>query len=168
MVAVEILSSFPSHESDLSGLIYSAVEVYPVHGIHRILDGIAKLMSPTVYAGCILARKFVSNALEQVDYVFNDPFNSAFQGGQLLGFQGDQPLGGQGDARNARFHIAKLNVVFRRTVLLARMRTTFRAMARTRRSSPSPNSQCRPTRVMTFKLPLSLGASVSSIEGHGV
>ena len=38
---------FPSHESDLPGHIYRAVEVAADHGIHRILDDIAKLMSPT-------------------------------------------------------------------------------------------------------------------------
>ena len=37
---------FPSHESDLPGHIYRAVEVAADHGIHRILDDIAKLMSP--------------------------------------------------------------------------------------------------------------------------
>ena len=41
---------FPSHESDLPGHIYSAVEVAADHGIHHTLDDIAKLMSPTVYA----------------------------------------------------------------------------------------------------------------------
>ena len=29
---------FPSHESDLPGHIYSAVEVAAGHGVHRILD----------------------------------------------------------------------------------------------------------------------------------
>ena len=38
---------FPSHESDLPGHIYRAVEVAADHGIHRILDDIAKLMGPT-------------------------------------------------------------------------------------------------------------------------
>ena len=37
---------FPSHESDLPGHINRAVEVAADHGIHRILDDIAKLMSP--------------------------------------------------------------------------------------------------------------------------
>ena len=37
---------FPSHESDLPGHIYRAVEVAADHGIHRILDDIVKLMSP--------------------------------------------------------------------------------------------------------------------------
>ena len=83
---------FPSHESDLPGHIYSAVEVAADHGIHHILDDIAKLMSPTVYTDYVLARTFVSHTLERAKYVFNDPIKSAFQG--------DQPLGDHGYARN--------------------------------------------------------------------
>jgi len=83
---------FPSHESDLPGHIYSAVEVAADHGIHHILDDVARLVSPTVYTDYVLARTFVIPTLEQAKYVFNDLVKSAFQG--------DQPLGDQGDARN--------------------------------------------------------------------
>ena len=80
---------FPFHESDLPG---------DDRGLHHILDGVAKLVSPTVYADYVLARTFVSPTLERVEYVFNDPIKSAFQGGQLLGDQGNQPRGYQGDS----------------------------------------------------------------------
>ena len=98
MITIEILSSLSSHESDQPGHIYSAVEVAAGHGINHILDDIAKLMNPAVYADYVLARTFVSHTLERVEHVFNDPIKSAFQGGQLLGDQRDQPLGDQGDA----------------------------------------------------------------------
>ena len=81
----------PSHESDLPGHIYSAVEVAADHGIHHILDDIAKPMSPTVYADYVLARTFVSHTLERPKYVFNGPIKSAFNE--------DQPLGDHGYAR---------------------------------------------------------------------
>ena len=81
---------FPFHESDLPG---------DDHGIHHFLDDVEKLVSPTVHAEYVLARAFVSPTLERVEYVFNGPIKSSFQGGQLLGDQGDQPLGDQGDAR---------------------------------------------------------------------
>ena len=137
---------FPSRESDLPGRIYIAVEIAGGHGIHHMFDGVAKLVSPAVYADYVLARTFVSRPLERVDYVFNGPIKSAFQGEQLLG--------DQGDAQNARFQIPKLKLVFQKTDLLARVSTTLRARARTRRSSPSPNSPGRPMKVMTFKLRL--------------
>jgi hypothetical protein len=69
---------FPSHESDLPGHIYSAVEVAADHGIHHILDDVARLVSPTVYTDYLLARAFVSPTLERAKYVFNDLIKSAF------------------------------------------------------------------------------------------
>jgi hypothetical protein len=69
---------FPSHESDLPGHIYSAVEVAADHGIHHILDDVARLVSPTVYTDYVLARAFVSPTLERAKYVFNDLIKSAF------------------------------------------------------------------------------------------
>ena len=69
---------FPSHEPDLPGHIYSAVEVAADHGMHHILDDVARLVSPTVYADYVLARAFVSPTLERAKYVFNDLIKSAF------------------------------------------------------------------------------------------
>ena len=68
---------FPSQEPDLPGHIYSAVEVAANHGIHHILDDVAKLVSPTVNADYVLARAFVSPTLERAKYVFNDLIKSA-------------------------------------------------------------------------------------------
>ena len=93
MITIEILSSFPSHKSDQPSHIYIEVEVAAGHGMHHILDDIAKLMSPAVCADYVLARTFVIRSLERVAYVFNGPIKSAYQG--------DQPLGDQGDARNS-------------------------------------------------------------------
>ena len=42
---------FPSHESDLPGHVYNAVEVAADHGIHHILDDFARLLTPSVRAG---------------------------------------------------------------------------------------------------------------------
>ena len=42
---------FPSHESDLPGHVYNAVEVAADHGIHHILDDVARLVTPSVRAG---------------------------------------------------------------------------------------------------------------------
>ena len=67
--------------------------------MNRSLDGIAKLVNPTVHADYALARALFSPTPERIGYVFNGSIKSAFQGGQLLGDQGDQPLGDQGDAR---------------------------------------------------------------------
>ena len=38
---------FPSHEPDLPGQMYIAIEVTADHGIHHTPDDIAKLMRPT-------------------------------------------------------------------------------------------------------------------------
>ena len=115
---------FPSHEFDRPGHIYSAVEVAADHGIHHILDDIAKLMSPTVYTDYVLARTFVSHTLERAKYVFNDPIKSAFQG--------DQPLGDHGYARNVIPDPQAKTWCSIRMDLLARTRTTLRARARAR------------------------------------
>ena len=115
---------FLSHESDLPGHIYSAVGVAADHGIHHILDDIAKLMSPTVYTDYVLARTFVSDTLERAKYVFNDPIKSAFQGGQ--------PLGDHGYARNVIPDPQAKTWCSIRMDLLARTRTTLRTRARAR------------------------------------
>ena len=69
---------FPSHESDLPGHVYNAVEVAADHGIHHILDDVARLVTPTVRTDYLLARAFVSPALERARYVFNDVLKSAY------------------------------------------------------------------------------------------
>ena len=58
---------FPSHESDLPCHIYSALEVAADYGIYHILDGVARLVSPTAHADYLLARAFVSPTLERAD-----------------------------------------------------------------------------------------------------
>ena len=122
---------FPFHESDLPG---------DDRGLHHILDGVAKLVSPTVYADYVLARTFVSPTLERVEYVVNGPIKSAFQGSNCLKIKDINPLEIKEMPEYGGYQIPKLDVVFQRMYLLARMRTTLRARARTRRSSPSPNS----------------------------
>ena len=69
---------FPSHESDLPGHIYNAVEVATDHGIHHILDDVGRLVNPTVLTDYLLARAFVSSGLERARYVFNDLIKSAY------------------------------------------------------------------------------------------
>ena len=69
---------FPSHESDLPGHVYNAVEVAADHGVHHILDDVGRLVSPKVRADYLLSRAFASPALERAKYVFNDVLKSAF------------------------------------------------------------------------------------------
>ena len=69
---------FPSHESDLPGHVYNAVEVAADHGIHHILDDVARIITPKNYADYMLARAFVSPTLERAKYVFNDLIKSAY------------------------------------------------------------------------------------------
>ena len=69
---------FLSHESDLPGHVYNAVEVAADHGIHHILDDVARLITPKNYADYMLARAFASPTLERAKYVFNDLIKSAF------------------------------------------------------------------------------------------
>ena len=69
---------FPSHESDLPGNVYNAVEVAADHGVHHILDDVGRLVSPKVRADYLLSRAFASPALERAKYVFNDVLKSAF------------------------------------------------------------------------------------------
>ena len=69
---------FLSHESDLPGHVYNAVEVAADHGIHHILDDVAILITPKNYADYMLARAFASPTLERAKYVFNDLIKSAF------------------------------------------------------------------------------------------
>ena len=45
---------FPSHESDLPGHVYNAVEVAADHGIHHILDDVGRLVSPKVRSNYLL------------------------------------------------------------------------------------------------------------------
>lgn len=75
---------FPSHEPDLPGRVNSAVEVAADHGIHRILDGVGRLVSPGVCADYFLGRAFATPTLERAKYEVNEVLKSAFEPDLLL------------------------------------------------------------------------------------
>ena len=68
----------PSHESDLPGHVYSAVDVAADHGIHHPLDDVGRLVSPKVRADYLLGRALASPTFERAKHVFNDMIKSAF------------------------------------------------------------------------------------------
>ena len=69
---------FPTHESDLPGHVYNAVDVATDHGVHHILDDAGRLVSPRVHADYLFGRAFASPTLERARYVFNEVLKSAF------------------------------------------------------------------------------------------
>lgn len=69
---------FPTHESDLPGHIYNAIQTAEDHGFDHILDQAGCHVTPSDYADHMLTRALKSKSLENAKYVFNESLKSAY------------------------------------------------------------------------------------------